>query len=65
MKFYRSNIGGRSSQLRHFLYLLLLLLLLEPSSAQNKYTVDPLPGNWWDVNDDLNEECERLSLPAT
>ena len=64
MKLYRSKIGGSlliiapgSTQM---LFMCLLLLLpFEPSFAQLKYTVDPLPGNWWDVNDDLNEQCER------
>lgn len=27
--------------------------------AQLKYTNSTLPGYWWDVNDDLNEQCEK------
>ena len=26
--------------------------------AQNKYTDKNLPGNYWNVNNDLNEQCE-------
>ena len=46
-----------------FLLLSLLLCLLLPyqqtmtANAQNTYVAQPLPGNWWDVNDDLNEQC--------
>ncbi|KAG1669255.1 hypothetical protein FOA52_003292 [Chlamydomonas sp. UWO 241] len=37
-----------------------LLLLVAFASAQNKYTDGPLPGNWWNVADDLNEQWQAV-----
>lgn len=41
------------------LVLALAACTFHSAHAQLKYTNSTLPGYWWDVNDDLNEQCEK------
>ncbi|GAX84405.1 hypothetical protein CEUSTIGMA_g11827.t1 [Chlamydomonas eustigma] len=54
------HLGASMNSFALTIAMALSMFLLPGILAQKKYTVSTLPGNWWNVNDDLNEQWQAV-----